>query len=356
MAGPTFEASGGTPNLGIYDQRLAREWIQKYIHLFGGDPLKVTIMGESSGAAIGMHQITAYGGTVEAPFQQAFLMSPGFDPNPYNWFQREVYQGFLAAANASSLADLRTASSAQVIAANEQVIWSGQYGATGFGPVVDGNIAPLLPSSLLAQGRFAKNVRAVVSAHNTDEGLIFANPAIQNTTAFNAFVASQLLPDAQPEIIDYVINTLYPPIFDNETGLGYNDTTSRLATLIADRFSICHAWSLLTAFNVSETHGILFVEGVGLHTEDTPYAFYNNGPTEDNFGIGVVNGTVAHELQDWMIGFGATGNNNRPGSAYVPVYGQNRSMGLMSNKGSGLDATDPAGLQRCEFWETALYY
>jgi carboxylesterase type B len=79
-------------------------------------------------------------------------------------------------------------------------------------PLVDDLFVPRLPTLLLAQGRYAKNVHSVMSGHNTDEGLIFANPAIQNTTAFNAFVGS-IFPDAQPSIIDYVVNTLYPPIF-----------------------------------------------------------------------------------------------------------------------------------------------
>lgn len=39
----------GTPNAGLYDQFLALQWVQHYVHLFGGDPSAVTIGGESAG-------------------------------------------------------------------------------------------------------------------------------------------------------------------------------------------------------------------------------------------------------------------------------------------------------------------
>ncbi|KAI6210836.1 Hydrolase [Aphelenchoides besseyi] len=38
-------------NFGIYDQKLALEWVQRNIKQFNGDPTKVTIMGESAGGA-----------------------------------------------------------------------------------------------------------------------------------------------------------------------------------------------------------------------------------------------------------------------------------------------------------------
>jgi len=55
-------AHHGVANAGLHDQQFALEWVQKYIHLFGGNPDNVTIAGESAGGGSIMLAAMAHGG------------------------------------------------------------------------------------------------------------------------------------------------------------------------------------------------------------------------------------------------------------------------------------------------------
>ena len=355
LAGPTFVKEGGVPNVGLHDQRHALRWVHDHIHSFGGDPDRVTLMGASGGAAMTMHQITAFGGTMPAEFQQAMMSSPAFPPNPYNSSQELTYQTFLKNANLTSLAELRAASTETLIAANEASVYYAIYGGnSGFGPVVDGNIVPQLPNILLAEGKIAPEVKTIFAGHSMDEGFIFSNPAVQNTTAFDAQL-KVLLPYALPSVLSTIENQLYPAIFDNPNKYGYNDTISRLAAINGDYLLNCNVYRLLETFGPITSSAYLFEEGPSLHAEETPYFFYNYGPTPDAYGFEDLNGTVAQAWQDWVVAFVATGKPNGKGNAEIPFYGSQRTMGSLSNAGVGLPVIDSAGLQRCEFWNKELF-
>jgi len=79
LAGTTVEAEG-VSNAGLWDQRAAFQWVQDYIHLVGGDPTRVTAMGESAGAGSIMHHLVGNGSKLDPLFSKAILQSPAFQP------------------------------------------------------------------------------------------------------------------------------------------------------------------------------------------------------------------------------------------------------------------------------------
>ncbi|KAI9829586.1 MAG: hypothetical protein M1819_006091 [Sarea resinae] len=344
LSGPTLQ-SNGTANAGLLDQRMALEWVQTNIHLFGGDPNRVTIFGESAGGGSVMHQITAYGGNKGAvPFQQALPQSPGFNQVPGSLQQETVFQTFLSLLNVSSIQEARQLPSATLITANiEQVGLASSYGMFTYGPVVDGDFVPGLPGKLLLQGSFNKNLTIMVG-HNSDEGLLFTDPAATNDSSFAAYIQANF-PDMSPSILQYVTGTLYPSVFNGT--YGYTDQYSRAALAVSEAIFTCNTYYLDRAFD-NRTYAYIFSVPPGIHGSDTKYT-YRNGKTSG------VNGTIALALQDYITSFAETGSPNRAGVPRFDLFG-NGSQTMDLNITGIRETIDPAANARCLWWQKALYY
>ena len=46
-----LDSDNAMGNMGLLDKVMGLRWVEKYIHLFGGDKNQVTIFGESAGSA-----------------------------------------------------------------------------------------------------------------------------------------------------------------------------------------------------------------------------------------------------------------------------------------------------------------
>ena len=293
-----------------------------------------------------MHQITAFGGlNGPVPFAQAILQSPAWQPLPGNLQSEDTFQRFLSLLNVTSLEEARQLPSETLINANFlQVALTPTYGASTYGPVVDGLFAPALPGRLLLQGSFHQNVKVMVG-HNADEGLSFTNPAITNSTALEDFLNS-FLPDITPSIVKYIDAVLYPPIFDGS--YGYTSQYQRAVQIVSEGAFTCNTNYLDLAFE-NGTYAYQWSVGTAIHGSDVPSTFFR-GPNP-----AVLNDTIAVALQEYLTSFAQTGAPSGPGIPTFPLYGSASEI-VNFNTSRISYITDPTQNARCNWWQKALYY
>jgi carboxylesterase type B len=351
LGGDSITANG-TANAALHDQRFALDWVYKNIHLFGGDATRVTVMGESAGAGSILHQITAYGGTRGgSPFQQAILQSPGWVPIISEEQQEETLQQFLGILNVSTIEQARKLPSDKLIAANAyQVATKSQWGQFTYGPVVDGEFVPALPGQLLLSGDFDHNLNIMVG-HNANEGLVFTSPDSVNSTGLGKQMLT-LAPDVPKNVSDYVLDVLYPPVYNGS--YGYTDSVSRTSLAISDLIFQCNTDYINRAF-YNETYAYAFSMPPALHGQDVSYTFYNNETTSGSSLSGVANATVALAMQDYFTSFVQHGV---PKSHLAPAFRHHGSRAQLINFGNNTiqQTQDPTNNPRCQFWQPAPYY
>ena len=355
LSGPSLQTNG-TANAGLYDQRLAIEWVKTHIAKFGGDPNQITIMGESAGGGSVMHQVTAFGGQRPVAFQRAIPQSPAFIPATSNEAQEATFEESLELLNVSTLQEARDLPSSALIAANYQQITSAPYGTYVYGPVVDGLFVPGLPGNLLAQGLFAQGVQ-IMAGHNSDEGLLFADPRVNNETGFEQYIRSRF-PDIRPGIVEYILGTLYPQRYDGSQP--YTSFFARFVLFLSDAFFTCNTNMLVAAATeasresgngMSNSYTYEFAVPPGIHGQDLAYTFYN-GPSAS-----VTSKEVAELLQDYIVSFAMTGkpSSHAAGDATFYPYRRNDDALILNVTGPSV-IRDPTANARCAWWQKALYF
>lgn len=252
LAGPEVQ-NDGSLNAGLLDQRLAIEWIQQNIHLFGGSSDRVTVMGESAGGGSVLLQTAAFGGSKgPAPFSQVIAQSPAIFPT----FQQpeSAFHDFISLLNATSLAQARTLPSQAIISANARQIQASPPTSYIYGPVIDGSFVPSPLSASLRHGAFDKSIK-VLAAHNTFEGAFFFDNNVKTDADFRSWLQWSI-PGLSTQAVDFLTSTLYPPQFDGSQG--YTDQASRQMSLWGEAVVDCTALLINDAADKSHNYACKF--------------------------------------------------------------------------------------------------
>ncbi|PBK61421.1 alpha/beta-hydrolase [Armillaria solidipes] len=185
--------ANGDLNTGLLDQRAALQWLQKYISNFGGDPERVTIWGESAGAASTMFQILANGGDTEGLFVAAMGDSPSlsFTPAYDSEYVEGIFTDFVANVGCDKdedpMACLREADVNDLAAAGNKVLATKLATVTPFGPILDGSFISKRAVDAFQDGTFAQI--PLFFGSNTNEGAGWSANIAEpwaNTTSSNA--------------------------------------------------------------------------------------------------------------------------------------------------------------------------
>lgn len=197
----------GALNLGLRDQRLLFEWVRQNISQFGGDESRVTLMGMSAGAhSIGYH-LQSYT-SEDAPFHRAimesggataratlssshprteqqfgeFLLAAGIEPT-----QTPVDQVF-PLLRSLPLETILYASSTIFAQYQDPIRWPFQPvvesfpSDDGMGSGGNGGVIRDLPINRFRRGSHLRI--PVLAGFNTNEGTVFASPAVDSGDEF----------------------------------------------------------------------------------------------------------------------------------------------------------------------------
>ncbi|KAJ5226513.1 hypothetical protein N7468_007738 [Penicillium chermesinum] len=336
-------------NLGLLDQRLALDWVQRNIAHLGGDPSKVTLFGESTGAECIDALLTVSPDPL--PFRAAIMESgqgsikylPGEDSSTYSKSWQTLLR--LTECTSDPLPCLRKVPAAEIKTAI-------QNNSLAFGPVADGNVAwataPRLNrlNSKTANSSYARVPLLIGS--NADEAKPFAiglNDTDQFLWKVGFGLTANRFTDAYPVGAPDIHNQ-NDQIAAIATDLVYHCTTATIAN--DSSFVDIPTWRYF--FNATFPNTEIFKGSGAYHSAEIPLVF----GTYEGSTATVFEEQVSRAMQKSWAGF-AKNPSAGPGWDQVPtigVFGDDVRVGMNDEGKKPLKTADSSNIDsRCGLYE-----
>ncbi|KAF8995799.1 alpha/beta-hydrolase [Hymenopellis radicata] len=258
LAGKEVKEDGAL-NAGLLDQQFALRWIQEHIVKFGGDPSRVTIWGQSAGAQSVLEHVIANNGQTSPPLFKRGITSSTAILTQYR-YDDSIPEGHYAdvlreAKLMPDLKCLRKLPEEKLAEINKEVASRGFFGSFVFVPVVDGSFITQSPSQALKERKV--NGEGILVMTNSDEGTVFANPALGP--------------------LDFYIKSHFPHLSEEQAlsaAALFKGLDQPFSSVLADTMFDCPALSLLDAFPGRAYKG-LFAVPPAFHGQDGTYYFFS---------------------------------------------------------------------------------
>ena len=295
-------ALGVSGNYGFLDQVAALRWVRDHIDVFGGDPDRVTIFGESAGSwSVNTLQVLPVS---EGLFHRAIGQS-GAVLAPVRALRDEVHgmqsaeslgTELAASLSAPTLDALRALPAHVVLEAASAQEWPTS-------PVVDGVVLPDQPGTLFSEGR--QHDVPVMAGFNKDEGTSLTAPAWrpQEPQAWEQSVRARFDTHADAMLEVYPAETPEASFLDAFRDEWFGWQTTEWANRMQNVDSQAWVYYFTQHPPVPGSDQLR-----AFHAAEIAYAFGNHQLFEDTPAQDVA---LAEMMSDYWVSFAEDGDPNR---------------------------------------------
>jgi para-nitrobenzyl esterase len=339
-----FPAAG---NVGILDQVAALEWVRDCIAAFGGDPQRVTIFGESAGAA-------SVGTLLGTPAARGLFRGAIAQSGAASWFSTPDRTTEITAQLVEQLGVRPGDAGALLATTKDQIIaalpaFNEGTGRLPFQPVVDGVTLPQPPLDAIAAGN-ASGVH-VIAGTNRHEMTLFLAGDPELATMTDAVIverARSVVGDAADQVVAGY-RARRPDATPQEMWLDIaTDMVFRFPALQLIEAQIANgpAWSYLFTWETPVFGGFL----KSTHALEIPFVFDTLDQRESEFftGTGAERQGIADAMHNAWISFARNGDPDHGGIPHWPAYDTTERSTMRFDTTVEL-LSDPAGADRAAF-------